>query len=234
MVRQKSFVRYFFGLWGWLALAGAFGTVIFCVVGQSTNQIAQRLNNEGAETTAEITRAYRSSDRDADGDVDYDYNVFYRFTVNGRSFEDEQQVSYAFYKKTETGSRVPVRYWVNDPSVSEIERGASATGAWISWIGAAIFGLGTLVLAKLGWKRARTATWMISHGVEREATITGLVETMVEVNSVKRWRANWREAGGRTGSTYMRRIGDLPGIGTRITVLSDPEGQRDSIWTGDL
>ncbi len=234
MVQQKSFIRYFFGLWGWFALAGAVGTLIFYLVGQSANKTAQQLKNEGAETTAEITQVYQSSDRNTDGDIDYDYNVFYRFTVDGKTFDAKEQVSYQFYKKTETGSRIPVRYWVKDPSVSEIEVGASATGAWISLIGTAIFGVGTLIFARLGWKRARTAVWMFRHGVEREATITGLVETSVEINDVKQWRANWREAGGRTGSTYMRNIEDLPGIGTRVTVLSDPEGRRDSIWTGDL
>jgi hypothetical protein len=234
MVRQKSFVRYFFRLWGWLALVAAVGTAFLYLVAQHTSQSAERLKTEGADATAELTQVYRSSTRDTDGDLRYSYYVSYRFLADGKAFEGEQKVSYGYYQKVGTGKVVPVRFWRIDPSLSEVEPGRTAVSALLTQTGTAIFGLGTLIFASLGWKRARSAAWMFRHGVEREANVTGHVDCWLEVNNGKRWRATWREGDGRTGSTYMHRIDCLPPVGIRLTVYSDPDGRRASIWVGDL
>lgn len=234
MPPRKSFLRQFLSPWGWFAFLAAFVTMICLAIGQSGARKAERLANEGAEATAEVTDVRRTSSRDSDGDIDYDYEVAYRFIVNDRSYEDRVDVSYDFYARTGHGDRLPVRYWVKDPTLSEIEPGSSASQARFGQIATGVFGLAALFLARLGWRQARQSAWMVRHGVPRQVTVTRLVDTAVKVNNTPRWRAVWQEGNGREGSTRMARYDRLPEVGSQITILTDPEGRRASIWDGNL
>jgi hypothetical protein len=234
MLRQKWFIRYFFRLWGWLALGAAILALIAWFIASTGSRNAQRLQDQGADATAELTRVYRDTDRDNDGHTTYRYKASYRFTVAAKSYEGEQDLTYDFYRKIGTGQHIPVRYWAKDPSISEIEPGSVARRAWIAEISTLAFGLATLVFARLGWNRARSAAWMFRHGVKQHAMVTGHDESWLQINDRSRWRATWREDDGREGCTYLMRRDLLPTVGTHISIFVDPDGRRDSIWIGDL
>jgi Protein of unknown function (DUF3592) len=228
------FIYSFFRLWGWFALLATVLSVIAWFIATANIQAAQRLVIEGVETTAELTRVYRSTDKDSDGRTTYRYKASYRFTVAGKTYEDEQDLTYDFYQKIGTGQRIPARYWAKDPSVSEIEPGRTAKAAWIAGFGALALSFAALIFARLGLNRAASTTWMHRHGVKQHAMVTGHIKSWLSINNRPRWRATWRQEDGREGCTYLVRFDQLPNIGTYISILADPEGQRDSIWIGDL
>jgi hypothetical protein len=230
MQRQKSFTRHFFGLWGWLALGSLAIGAIFLALALIGSRNVDRLANEGADTIALVTDKRRSTD--SDGGTDY--TLRYRFTVAGETVEDRQDVSFLFYQSVDEGDEIPVRYWTGDPTLSEVEGGDAHAMAWIGKIGLAVTALSTLIFARLAWRRAAHATWMARHGVRRQVTVLALEETSVEINDVRQWKATWHEADGRNGATRMARHEALPPVGTKITILVDPEQRRDSIWEGDL
>lgn len=230
MQRQKSFTRHFLGLWGWLALGTVALGGVFVALAVIGTRNADRLTNEGADATALVTDARRTSD----GEGGTDYSVRYRFRVNGETVEDRQDVSFLFYQRVSEGDEIPVRYWTGDPSVSEIERGDAASMGWIGKIGTAITAALAFVFARLAWKRAAHATWMARHGVRRQVTVQAHQMTNVEINEIRQWKATWVEADGRTGATRMANADKLPAEGSQITILVDPEHHRDSIWEGDL
>ena len=234
MPNRKSFLRQFLSPWGWWFLVAVTVTLICLAIAQSGARSAERLAKEGVDASAEVTDVRRTSSRDSDGDIDYDYEVAYRFMVDGRPYERRVDVAYDFYLKIGHGDIVPVRYWSKDPSLSEIEPGSAAFQALFGQIATGVSGLVALILGRLGWRRARAAAWMNRHGVARQATVKGLVDTKVSVNKTPRFRATWQESDGREGSTWMARLDRLPTVGSQITILSDPEGRRDSIWEGDL
>jgi hypothetical protein len=234
MPQRKSFLRQFLSPWGWPTLIAVVVTMICLAIAQSGARSAERLATEGVDATAKVTDLRRTSSRDSDGRTDYDYEVAYRFEVEGRPYERRVDVSYDFYVKIGNGDILPVRYWSKDPSLSEIEPGSAASQALFGQIATGVSGLVALILGRLGWRRARSAAWMNRHGVARQVTVKGLVDTKVSVNKTPRFRVTWQESDGREVATWMARLDRLPTVGTQITVLADPEGRRDSIWEGDL
>lgn len=234
MSPRKSFLRQFLNPWGWWVLAAVLVTLVCLAIAQSGARSAERLAKEGVDATAEVTDVRRTSSRDSDGNIDYDYEVTYRFVVNGQTFEKQVDVAYDFYLRIGQGDILPVRYWSKDPSLSEIEPGSAAFQALFGQIATGVSGLVALILGRLGWRRARAAAWMNRHGVPRQVTVRGLVDTKVSVNKSPRFRATWQESGGREGATWMARLDRLPTVGSQITILADPEGRRASIWEGDL
>jgi hypothetical protein len=233
-MRQKSFIRYFFRLWGWLALvSGVLATIAYLIASHS-DENAQRLQKDGVTTTAELLRVYRTEDRDTDGRTSFTYRAEFRFTADGRVYTDKQTLSYRFYQTIGSGQRVPVRYWAKDPSISEIEPGATATWALYASIATLILGGATLAFLHLGWQRARLAAWLFRHGVEDSAVVTNHVQSWLSINDRARWRAEFRQSTGQAGATYLVRQHNLPPVGTVIYVLADPQGHRNSVWSGDL
>jgi hypothetical protein len=230
MQRQKSFTRHFFGLWGWLAAGTVAVGAVFVVLAVIGSRDAERLSSEGADATAIVTDRRRTSD--SEGGTDY--TVRYSFTVGDETIEDRQDVSFLFYQAHGEGDAVPVRYWIGDPTVSEIERGDAATMGWIGTICTVITAAVALVFARIAWKRAAHATWMARNGVRRQVTVTRHVQTNVSINDVAQWTAHWIEADGRDGATRMARHENLPPVGSQITILIDPEHRRDSIWQDDV
>lgn len=234
MSPRKSFLRQFLSPWGWWVLVAVLVTLGCLAIARSGALTAERLDREGADATAEVTGVRHTQSRDSDGDIDHDYEVTYRFVVNGQTFEKQVDVAHGFYINVRDGDLLPVRYWINDPTLSEIEPGSAAFQALFGQIATGVFGLVALVLARLGWRRARAAAWMNRHGVARQVTVKALVDTSVKVNKTPRFRATWQESDGREGSTWMARLDRLPTVGSQITILTDPEGRRASIWEGDL
>jgi len=230
MQRQKSFTRHFFGVVGWLALGAAVIAIVLALIGQSGARQADRLTHEGADAEATVTSKRRTSD--SDGGTNH--WVRYAFGVGQETIEARQDVSRTFYQRLSEGDRIPVRYWIGDPAVSEIELGAAASVGWYAMIGAAVAAAVALVLARISWKSASNATWMGRHGLRRQVTVAAHRQTLVEINEVPQWKATWREADGREGASRMARREKLPAVGSPITILVDPEGRRDSLWEGDL
>jgi len=234
MIKHRSFLSQFLMPWGWAALGAALMMAIFVTITSFGVATAKRLTDEGADATAFVTDKRRIQNRDSDGDIDYDYEVSFSFTVDGKTYDDSRNVSHGFYLKVTTGDRVPVRYWTKDMSVLEIEPGSAEFQALLGKIASAVSAGAVLILARLGWRRAAAGAWMVRYGVERQVGVTGHVDTKVKVNNVRRYRATWKEADGREGTTRMRRQEDLPTVGGKITILVDPRGQRDSVWKDDL
>lgn len=229
MTKQPSFLKHFFGVFGWLALGALTFGLIFGTVGYFLSRTAERLANDGVTATATITNKRRVTDDD-----DTDYEITYTFPFGQEEVQDRQDVSYSFYGDVSVGDALPVRYWSKDPSVSEIEEGATAqTGMVFRYLGYA-FGVVGLLLAHVANRRAQAALWMARHGMRREVVITGHEATSVTINDQPQWKAKWLEPDGREGASRMRLRERLPEVGARIMVLIDPEHRRPSLWEEDL
>lgn len=204
--------------------------MIFAALAVIGGRTADHLSQAGVDATATVTDKRTSSD----GEGGTTYSIRYSFAVNGETFEDRQVVSRLFYRGVEDGDRIPVRYWRDDPSTSEVEKGEAAAVGLIGQIGTAVATLIALVFGRIAWKRASHATWMARHGFPRQVSIADHQALSVSVNDVMQWKATWVEADGRTGETRMAPREKLPGVGSRITIYVHPQGKGPSLWEGDL
>lgn len=228
--QYKSFARHFLGIPGWIALGALAFAALFLILGLIFSRNAARLESQGADAIAIVTEL--RTRRDSDGDTEY--LLRYAFPVGADSIEQQTSVSYEFYRSATEGQEIPVRYWTEDPNVNELSRGASASMGWIGWIGAGIGGLAALISGRIAWQGAAQARWLARNGVRRQVTVTDHRETLVRVNGRLLWQALWREADGREGASRMAPRDRLPAIGSQITVLVDPQGQRPARLEADL
>lgn len=232
MTRRKSFLRQFFTQWGLWALMAFAACAFAMTLARIEAASVRHLADEGADALATVTglnmTATRSNNR-----TQHHFEVSFQFTIDGQTHDGKQIVSEDFYRSLKTRDRIPVRYWTRDPGLTEIEPGHRANEVLISQIAAGVAGALTLIFAALGWRWAAAARWMARNGVSREVSVTGLTGLWGSFGTTGYFRAVWSEAGGQ-GSTRLHRIKRLPGVGTTITILADPAGQRPSLWEGDL
>ena len=232
MTKRKSFLRQFFTHWGLWALL----TLAACAFALSIARIdaakASHLAGEGADAQATVTGLNMTSNR-SNNRTQHHFEVTFSFTVDGVAHEGQQTVSEDFYRALKTRDVIPVRYWTQDPSLTEIEPGHRASQALIGQIVAGVAAALTLILATLGWRWASAARWMVRNGIAREVTITRLAGSWLNVGKNSYYRAVWQEANGE-GSSRLHRIKHVPGVGTTVSILTDPAGLRPSLWDGDL
>lgn len=97
MGKKRSFLGQFLVPWGWAALGVALVLAIFLAIAAYGTQTAKRLTDEGADATAQVTDKRRTQSRDSDGDTDTDYELWFSFTVDGKTQDHRQEVSYSLY-----------------------------------------------------------------------------------------------------------------------------------------
>ena len=232
MTKRKSFLRQFFNYWGLWALMALAATAFAVTMARVDATNAARLATEGADAQATVTGLNMTTTR-SNNRTQHHYEVSFSFTVDGTTHEGKKIVSEAFYRALKTRDIIPVRYWTQDPSLTEVEPGLRATQARIGRIVAGVAAVVTLIFATLGWRWAAAARWMVRHGIPRETTVTRLAGSWFNVGKNSYYRAVWQDAQGETRSR-RHRIKRIPGVGTKVTILTDPAGLRPSLWEGDL
>lgn len=232
MTRRKSFLRQFFTHWGLAALMALAACAFALTMARIDAAKASHLAEEGADAQATVTGLNMTTTR-SNNRTQHHFEVTFSFTVNGTTHEGKQIVSEAFYRALKTRDIIPVRYWTQDPSLTEIEPGHRATQALIGQGVGAVAGLLTLIFATLGWRWASAARWMVRNGVERQVTVTRLAGFGSLIGTAPWYRAVWSEPKGE-GRSRLHRRKAIPGVGTQITILTDPAGLRSSLWAGDL
>jgi len=173
----------------------------------------QHLRSEGRETTAVITRVWRSGKDGAD------HMVAYRFSVAEEETQGRSSAPARIWRGLEAGGTLAVRYVPSNPKVNHpVEWKAEILPRWLPfvlmppfWIPAAIF---TVAI--------RTQTRLLAEGRPAQGTITGVkrrdkamvltYEFHVLSGALVKGKSN---AGRRP-----------PLIGSEVCVLYDPENPR--------
>jgi hypothetical protein len=235
-VERAGRLRLFLRLWGWMAAFPLLFAVIFGLITMVEGRKAERLEADGAVAEATVTGKRIDVSYDSDGDKDTDYMLEFRFRAEGRELADEEEVSRSFYHANGVGDSLPVRYWRPDPSVFELEPGATATTIlWtkiVSIVGLVIAGFWT----ERCWRKANRMIRLHEHGARRRATVLRVERTNVRVNNRPRYRLAWEDDEGFRGRSLMgpfERFDDWP-EGGEITVYADPAGRLPPVWEEDL
>ena len=230
MRKPKSFGALWLRGWGWVAVIAALMAAFCSIFWYVGARDGGRLEAGGVETTAVIER----KDRRRQGSSDTKYSVYYTFEAGGVPVRDRQDVGLAFYREVEEGDRVPVRYWREDPTVSEISFGsASVMGRIGFWLTAICGGIAAWAGLK-ATRKARRLMRLRDSGFRRQVVVEAHVDTHVKVNDVPHWKATWREPDGRSGETLGQPREALPAVGDEITILIDPDGKGPGVWEGDV
>ena len=232
MTKRKSFLRQFFTHWGLWALMTLAAFAFALAISRIDAAKAIHLTEEGADAQATVTGLNMTTTR-SNNRTQHHFEVTFSFTFDGVAHEGQQTVSEAFYRSLKTRDIIPLRYWTRDPSLTEIEPGNRATQALIGQVVAGFAAVLTLIFATLGWRWATAARWMVQNGTARDVTVTRLAASWLNAGKNSYFRAVWQDAKGE-GRSRQHRIKRIPGVGTTITILTDPAGLRPSLWDGDL
>jgi len=234
MRRPKSFLRLCFGPAGWGAAFCALFLVSSLVVTMNASRTAARLDAEGATETATITGmdvAPRRPGMRPRGDR---YTVSYAFPVGAASQTGSQTVSGSFFRAHAVGDEVPVRYWTQDPALSEIELGEAAYVSQAGIVICLLAALGALGLGRSAWRHAVAASWVARKGQRHRVRILDHEPALFRVNGALLWRATWRAPDGTPGASLRHRKSALPPVGAEVTILVDPGGRHPSQWEADV
>jgi hypothetical protein len=187
---------------------------------------AGRIEQEGASADANVMALEKFS-----GEAP-SYHVSYAFTVNGDWVEATSEVSEAFFEGLQVEDRLPVRYWVRDPTVAEIEPGWSAFQIRHGLIFRGLLLLLFLPFFLPAAMHAARVRWLVRYGLLEEAVVTDIEMTSRD-DGGEAWHARWTAPDFRTGLTSQLPLSDIPAVGSRIAILTDPNGRRGSVWEGD-
>ncbi len=220
----------------WVGTAAACVALGLAVLAAVTARDAARLASGGVETVAEVIDRQENVSRHKNGGLGTRYFLVYRFEdAGGRTFEGREDVPAGLFFRTPMYSHLPVRYWPEDPKLSEIEIGGTAE--WASLLGmlclaAAAVAAGALLL---GWQRVRPLLRLRDRGRPVRARVVAHVAVRKVAGArVQTYRARWEAPGGLSGETFVGREDQLPAVGSDITVLTDPDGKTAGVWEGDL
>jgi hypothetical protein len=230
-IPKRSALALFWRDQGWFSLLFIMAGV---ALGHFTYQDHQRnreLSSMGAEATALITQKSRSTR----GTGSRTNTVSYAFpTAQDPYTRGQQTVSDEYYGGVQEGDRVPVRYLPTDTTISEVEFGTPAVHSLLG-----LFAGGALLLGGLGSagymiRKAGQGVWLREHGAVRRAEVVGHAAEGRNSKTGKTGRARWRDAAGQDGRSLIRRMSELPAVGTDIVIYADPGNKRVSVWEGDV
>ncbi len=231
--KRPSALRLFWSFPGWFGLIFLVAGLGVEVGAMFAGRNAMRLAGDGVEVTGEVLGKDWRESRDSDGDRTVSYYVQFRFpTRDGVAVEDEVSVGRGTYNDTEIGDRVPVRYWLDDPMLNEIEPGATRFLAMMLGLFGVPF---SLVGGFFVWRQARFARRAVrlrDRGEQRTATVLAHVPTAYKVNNRRQYALQWQDEAGISGQsrpTGAARLLDYP-PGATITVYADGNG---AVWEGD-
>jgi hypothetical protein len=219
-------------------LTGAIFLVVslpFLVGGLALFYVDWQFANEAQLTQGMVlTKSIRTSGR---GSKTKHYEVTYRFSVGGDTFEGDEEVSQVFWERLVEREPVDVFYRPTKPSSNQLEPESrwlvkiffTLLGALFTAIGATLF-VRSLRHASLELRLRQT-------GLQTTGNVTSLAPLNLKINSVVQWRLEYEYQdfqGGRHVGTL-----DLPEpealrwkIGDTGTVLYDSSQPTVAIWAG--
>jgi hypothetical protein len=182
-----------------------------------------------------LTKSTRTSGR---GSRTKHYETTYRFSVDGDTFEGDEEVSQAFWERLVEREPVDVSYRPTKPSANQLE----PEGRWLLKVLFTLLGGlftaigGTLFRRSLA--HAALELRLRQTGVRTTGTITSLAPLNLKINSVQQWRLEY-EYQDFQGHRHVGTL-DLPApdaqpwkIGDSGTVLYDSSRPSVQIWLGD-
>ncbi len=208
---------------------------------------ATRFAEEGVTAEAEVTamqvRTEEQRTTDSQGRTSTTfvtrYLVSYSFVdQEGNPVEGIGDVSSGFYGRLDVGDVVRLVYVRSDPGMVELESGTRAeTVKWMALAFWAALVAAVVALAVPLWflmRRRARARYLRQNGVRRTARITGHVATILTVNGQTQYAAEWLDSAGATGQSRVAAPGQLPDIGSDVTIRADPKGVVPAMMEADL
>ncbi len=230
----RSALSLFLRMGGWVVLIFTVVLVILSLIGQMIFNTAERFEAEGRGAVAVVADKYVTESRNSDGDRTYTYYFVLDFVTQRREeMQVTKSVGSGYYRETDVGGELPIRYLESDPETVEVQEGGYALGATIlRWVALAI---GLLWLAGL-WLTGR---WTVEalrarkYGKVEEATVVEVVKTSVRVNNRPRFRIVWKDSDGREGRSLLRKAADVEGWNGRDAIRIY-QGLKRSWWARDI
>ncbi|NNU81352.1 hypothetical protein HMH01_12980 [Halovulum dunhuangense] len=219
-----------------LTLIAIVPAIIFGAIAMFEGRKIERLEREGADTTAVVTGKRIEETRDSDGDRRYSYHVDFDFGHETRSYSGSEAVSIGFYNAVNAGDTLPLRVWSVDPTVNELEPGSTAQAVLIGKILSVIGLVGGGLWFERVWRRARAAIRVRETGERRTAEVFAHEDARMKKNRVRYHRLVWRDEKHDTGKSLPMaeaRIVQFP-PGTQVHVYADPAGRLAPVWEGDV
>lgn len=165
------------------------------------------------------------------------YEVTYRFTVQGETFEGRDELSREDWERLTERGPVEALYRPQKPSSNRL-------AGHRSWLLKTMFGLLGSVFTVLGAtivvrsvRHARLEARLRQRGVSTEGTITELRARNLRINDVQQWRLHY-EYPDSQGHRHVNTI-DVPEdeaqrwkVGDIGQVLYDPAQPAEAVWVG--
>jgi hypothetical protein len=218
-----------------LLLAGMMvvGSVMLAV-GVASSLKAMHLEESGVDVKGVVTglheRSYRCGERNRA--TCHEYRVDYIFQPEGwRAWPASTKVDRAFFQGLQRGDALAVRYVAGNPAEHEIEPGEARSESWLGLIIGGGLWLAVGVAAPWHVQKVRRAVFLRDNGVVRQTRVIAKYETSFKVNNTSLYRIMWDNP---RGESWAARAGNLPEVGTEITVFAHPEGKWPSVWQGDV
>ena len=170
------------------------------------------LQEQGVNTEAQITRVWRS------GDKNQQHLVSYRFTVQEREYVARKGVPPRIWQTLKAGSSLPVRFLPSDPKVNHpSEWSDTPMPSWLPYLLS-----GALVATAFGCTiPLRIQMRLLTEGRPAPGTVTGHRRT--KDGTILRYEFVLLNGATAKGRGQSRRP---PAIGAPICVLYDPENPR--------
>jgi hypothetical protein len=170
------------------------------------------LQEQGLNTDSQITRVWRS------GDKNQQHLVSYRFTVQERAYAARKGVPPRIWQTLKAGSSLPVRYLPSDPKVNHpTEWNDTPMPNWVPYL---VFG--ALIATAFGCTiPLRIQMRLLTEGRPAPGTVTGHRRT--KDGTILRYEFVLLNGATAKGRGQSRRP---PAIGAPICVLYDPENPR--------
>lgn len=200
-----------------LLLAAAPTAGVFMVRMAAAQRVErQRLADDGAKTDGVVTRLWRTSSKNST-----QWSVAYQFEVEGRTYTGQSRIPRAWSKTLQVGGKVPVRFVVDEPRVSQPAGLApQLLPLWVPYlVAAALVGLGLTAL--VGLRRERE---LLADGRVAEAVVTKHTTHHAQHGgSYRMMRYEFQLLSGATITGKSATSSKPPAIGSVICVLYDPE-----------
>ena len=157
--------------------------LLMAVASGGQGSLADALDRDGIDTTAEIRGMVIQTETDSNGNESYKYFVTVRFTAqDGLPRSERIQTSRGYYADHSVGQQVPLRYSPSVEAALELEPGWLESGSWAFFGASVIFGLAGLAAL---WERFHALPSMIRAargGQTRRARVTGHRDTGWKLN----------------------------------------------------
>ena len=206
------------------------------------SQRQQTFQTEGVETEARILntreRVRRTTSSDGSPRRERSYFADYEFeSADGTTHQGEERVTASFYRNTNRGDTVPIRYMPDNPDQVSLDP---------SYQGGLIRALVIVTLIALGisayaipryWRRTAAMLRAAREGAARQAKVQDYLPSRARIgDEPASWRLHWRDETGAEGESLNQgrmwlmahaRVGDT------ITVMVDPVSEQ-AFWERDL